>query len=96
MTERTHLNPLRIRLALPDSPLPFGGAAGRWCDILLRGLVARGHEVVAFAVASPHEQETIRDLFPSEQFHLRLSHAGRGACARVRRRFVLIALEGYL
>ena len=44
--------PLRIVLVMIEPPLPFGNAAARWYYVLLRGLVARGHRVTAFAACS--------------------------------------------
>jgi len=39
----------RVVVVMIEPPLPFGSAAGRWYYVLLKGLVARGHEVTAFA-----------------------------------------------
>lgn len=66
------MNPLRIALALPDAPLPFGSAAARWYFFLLRELVERGHRVTAFAAASrPEDAIAAADLFPARQYDLR-------------------------
>ncbi|MFH5805797.1 glycosyltransferase family 4 protein [Alienimonas sp. DA493] len=84
MAERTESAPLRLALVFPEPPLPFGGAAARWYDILLRGLVARGHRVTAFAVAGERERDAVRDLFPPGDFDLRLFPPGRGGGLRGR------------
>ena len=63
---------LRILLVLIEPPLPFGNAAARWYYVLLRGLVARGHDVTAFATCSnPHDIPMASTLFPSPQYDLR-------------------------
>jgi glycosyltransferase involved in cell wall biosynthesis len=62
----------RIILVLTDPPLPFGTAAGRWYSVLLRGLVARGYAVTAFAVcADPGQAAQARELFPAPAYDLR-------------------------
>jgi glycosyltransferase involved in cell wall biosynthesis len=67
------MRPLRIALVMIEPPLPFGHAAGRWFFVLLRGLVARGHQVSAFAACSQAaEIAQARDLFPSPAYDLRL------------------------
>jgi polysaccharide biosynthesis protein PslH len=57
---------VRIVLVLTEPPLPFGNAAGRWFHVLVRGLVARGHEVTTFATASSEsllaEARALRDI----------------------------------
>jgi glycosyltransferase involved in cell wall biosynthesis len=59
-------------MAMIEPPLPFGNAAARWFYVLLRGLVARGHRVTAFAACSrPREVEEARDLFPAPDYDLR-------------------------
>lgn len=64
---------LRIRLALPDPPLPFGSAASRWHYVLVRGLVERGHQLITFAPCSKDaEREAVADLFPQSQYDVRL------------------------
>jgi glycosyltransferase involved in cell wall biosynthesis len=66
------MRPLRILLALAESPLPFGNASGRWYYILLRGLVERGHRVTAFAACARSEDaERSQALFPRPQYDLR-------------------------
>jgi len=63
----------RILLLLPDPPLPFGNAAARWFYVLLKGLVARGHSVTAFAAsADPADAARVRDLFPAPDYDVRL------------------------
>ena len=45
---------------------------GKWYYVLLKGLVARGHEVVAFATChSPQEVQRSHTLFPSPEYNLR-------------------------
>jgi glycosyltransferase involved in cell wall biosynthesis len=65
--------PLRIVLAMIEPPLPFGNAAARWYYVLLKGLVARGHRVTAFAACSkPDEIPKTQALFPAPEYDLRL------------------------
>jgi len=55
-----------------EPPLPFGNAAARWFYVLLKGLVARGHTVTAFATCSKSEEiKKAREVFPSPQYDLR-------------------------
>jgi len=64
---------LRILLVLSEAPLPFGHAVGRWYSVLLRGLVDRGHQVIAYATCGNRRDiPQARDLFPSPGFDLRL------------------------
>jgi glycosyltransferase involved in cell wall biosynthesis len=66
------MRPLRIVLVFIEPPLPFGNAAARWYYVLLKGLVARGHRVTAFAACSkPDEAEEARALFPPPAYDLR-------------------------
>ncbi len=59
-----------------DPPLPFGSAAARWYYVLLKGLVARGHRVTAFATSARDEEiASARALFPAPAFDLRLYRA---------------------
>ena len=63
----------RIVLVLPDPPLPFGNAASRWFWVLVRGLVARGHDVTTFAVyRSDSERDATLESFPPGEYDLRL------------------------
>ena len=65
--------PLRVVIVLVEPPLPFGGAAGRWYYVLLKGLVERGHRVSAFAACGkPGDVEQARSLFPGPDYDLRL------------------------
>jgi polysaccharide biosynthesis protein PslH len=65
-------NRLRIVLVMPEVPLPFGHASARWYYVLLKGLVDRGHDVVAFASASDPEQiACARRIFPQSHYDLR-------------------------
>lgn len=67
------MKPLRIVVLMIEPPLPFGDAAARWFYVLLKGLVAHGHDVTAFAACSkPAQIETARDLFPAPRYDLRL------------------------
>ena len=62
-----------IVLVLPDPPLPFGNAAGRWYYALLKGLSRRGHRVSAFAVcSSEYDRNKTEELFRSGESDLRL------------------------
>jgi len=64
---------LEIVLVLPDPPLPFGNAAGRWYYALLKGLARRGHRVSAFAVCnSDYDRSKTEELFRSGESDLRL------------------------
>ena len=64
---------MRIVVVMVEAPLPFGNAAARWFYVLLRGLVARGHAVTAFAACSkPHEMAEAARLFPAPDYDLRL------------------------
>lgn len=65
--------PLRIVLAMIEPPLPFGNAAARWFYVLVKGLVERGHSVVAFvAYSKAGEADQSRALFPAPRYDLRL------------------------
>lgn len=77
---------MRIILVMIEPPLPFGDAAGRWYYVLLKGLVARGHRVSAFAACSnPGDVAKARDLFPAPVYDLRLYPfpTRRGPAARL-------------
>jgi polysaccharide biosynthesis protein PslH len=64
---------LRIVLVMIEPPLPFGNAAARWYYVLLKGLVERGHRVIAFASCSqPADIDRTRALFPAPGYDLRL------------------------
>ena len=64
---------MRIVVAMIEPPLPFGNAAARWFYVLLRGLVAQGHQVTAFAAChNPADLAKARELFPAPQYDLRL------------------------
>lgn len=60
-------------IVMVEAPVPFGKAVARWYSVLLRGLVARGHRVTAFAACSDVGQmaEAAR-LFPAPAYDLRL------------------------
>ena len=64
---------MRIVIVMVEAPVPFGKAVARWYAVLLRGLVARGHRVTAFAACSDLGQmaEAAR-LFPAPTYDLRL------------------------
>ncbi len=56
-----------------EAPVPFGKAVGRWYAVLLKGLVARGHRVAAFAACSdPGQMAEAARLFPAPAYDLRL------------------------
>lgn len=66
------MRPLRIALVLQELPLPFESAVGRWYSVLLRGLVARGHDVTAFAASGrPAAIPEAEALFPAPRYRLR-------------------------
>jgi polysaccharide biosynthesis protein PslH len=63
---------LRIILVMIEPPLPFGNAAARWFYVLLNELVARGHQVTAFATCSnPKDIAQAKALFPEPTYDLR-------------------------
>ncbi|XXF79117.1 glycosyltransferase family 4 protein [Myxococcaceae bacterium GXIMD 01537] len=63
---------MRIVVVMIEPPLPFGNAAARWFYVLLKGLVARGHQVTAFAACSrPEDIPKARQLFPAPEYDLR-------------------------
>lgn len=56
---------LQIILVMLEPPLPFGNPAARWFYVLLKGLIARGHQVTAFATCSnPQDITKAQELFP--------------------------------
>ena len=66
------MRPLRITLVLHTPPLPFGNAVARWYYVLLRGLVARGHQVTAIVpCVDEADRRASFDLFPPSQYDLR-------------------------
>lgn len=66
------MEPRRVVLVMVDPPLPFGRAMGRWYSVLLKGLVARGHRVEAFATCpTAREAEQATALFPAPEYSLR-------------------------
>ncbi|MDB9308643.1 glycosyltransferase family 4 protein [Aphanizomenon sp. CS-733/32] len=63
---------LRILLLIPVPPLPFGGAASRWFYVLIRGLVARHHNVTVFVVCNQLEEiDKVYHFFPKPEYDLR-------------------------
>jgi polysaccharide biosynthesis protein PslH len=63
---------LKIILVMIEPPLPFGNAAARWFYVLLKELVARGHDVTAFASCSnPADITEANRLFPQPTYDLR-------------------------
>lgn len=67
------MSQLRIVLVMIDPPLPFGNATARGFYVLLKGLVARGHHVTAFAAChQPDDLARARALFPAPTYDLRL------------------------
>ena len=66
------MRPLRIVLVMRQPPLPFGGAAARWHYVLLRGLVARGHRVTAFAACGLPGGDPTHGLFSNPPYDLRV------------------------
>jgi glycosyltransferase involved in cell wall biosynthesis len=73
-----------VVLVLPDPPLPFGNAAGRWFYALLRGLTERGHRVTTFAVCrSAFDRSATEDMYRGGDYDLRLyTHPTRSGIAR--------------
>ncbi len=63
---------MRILLVLNSPPLPFGTADARWYYVLLKELVARGHQVTAFAVCSnAADIAKSQAIFPAPDYDLR-------------------------
>ena len=63
---------MKILLVINSPPLPFGNADARWYYVLLKQLVARGHQVTTFAVCPKAEDvQKARDLFPASDYDLR-------------------------
>jgi polysaccharide biosynthesis protein PslH len=63
---------MRILLVLNSPPLPFGTADARWYYVLLKELVARGHQVTAFAVCSNSADiAKSQAIFPAPDYDLR-------------------------
>lgn len=66
------MKPLRITLLMLEPPLPFGNAAARWYYVLFKELVARGHQVRAFAAcAKPEEIPKAQAIFPAPKYDLK-------------------------
>lgn len=63
----------RLLLVMIGPPLPFGtGAMGKWYYVLLRGLVARGYDVTAFATCTTREEvEQTQGLFSPPGYDVR-------------------------
>ncbi|WP_413171762.1 glycosyltransferase family 4 protein [Anabaena azotica] len=63
---------LRIILLIPVPPLPMGDAAARWFYVLVKGLVARGHNLTVFVVCNQLEEiDKVNHLFPKPDYDLR-------------------------
>jgi polysaccharide biosynthesis protein PslH len=63
---------MQILLVFNAPPLPFGAADARWYYVLLKELVARGHQVTAFAVCpKAADADKARALFPAPAYDLR-------------------------
>ncbi len=83
------MTPIRIVLTMVEPPLPFGNAPARWYYVLLRGLVARGHRVTAYAACTnPTDADAAHALFPSSDFDLRTFPVGTGGGLRSKLRTV--------
>ncbi len=66
------MKPVRVILVMTEPPVPFGHAGARWSYVLLKGLLERGHRVVAFAASSkPQAIEAAKETFPSPRYDLR-------------------------
>lgn len=64
---------LRILLVFLEPPLPFGNAASRWYYVLFKELVARGHQVKAFAACSKEaEIKKTKEIFPEDTYDIEL------------------------
>jgi polysaccharide biosynthesis protein PslH len=63
---------MRIILVINSPPLPFGNADARWYYVLLKELVAKGHQVTTFAVCSNlADIAKAQAIFPSPEYDLR-------------------------
>jgi polysaccharide biosynthesis protein PslH len=63
---------MRIILVINSPPLPFGSADARWYYVLLKELVAKGHQVTAFAVCSNlADIAKAQTIFPVPDYDLR-------------------------
>ncbi len=95
------VKPLRIIVVLMDPPLPFGKAAARWYYVLLRELVARGHEVTAFiGCEGADEIAATEELLPRPRYDLRYYPVRRGGglaakLASIRRPYSYLFRDGF-
>jgi glycosyltransferase involved in cell wall biosynthesis len=81
------MTPLDIVLVMPDPPLPFGTAAGRWFYTLLKGLPKRGYRVTSFAVCrSEYDRRATEEALQGTGYDLRLytEPARRGLARKLR------------
>ncbi len=63
---------MRIILVVNSPPLPFGSADARWYYVLIKELVAKGHQVTTFAVCSNSADITqAQAIFPAPEYDLR-------------------------
>jgi polysaccharide biosynthesis protein PslH len=63
---------MRVILVINSPPLPFGSADARWYYVLLKELVAKGHQVTTFAVCSNlSDIAKAQAIFPSPEYDLR-------------------------
>jgi polysaccharide biosynthesis protein PslH len=63
---------MRIILVINSPPLPFGSADARWYYVLLKELVAKGHQVTTFAVCSNlADIAKAQAIFPAPDYDLR-------------------------
>lgn len=63
---------MRILLVVNSPPLPFGSADARWYYVLLKELVAKGHQVTTFAVCNNlADVAKAQAIFPAPEYDLR-------------------------
>jgi polysaccharide biosynthesis protein PslH len=63
---------MRIILVINSPPLPFGSADARWYYVLLKELVAKGHQVTTFAVCGNlADIAKAQAIFPAPDYDLR-------------------------
>lgn len=65
---------MRVLVATPSLPLPFGKADARWLYVVVKGLAARGHEVVCLACTEADENQVAVAAAGAEADGYRLRH----------------------
>ena len=65
---------MRVLVVTPSLPLPFGKADARWLYVVVKGLAARGHDVVCLACTEAGEEEVAAATTGAEADGYRLRH----------------------